>query len=136
MDISWSFMVHKILGTWNFGFVKPTVPPRGGDLLATGFLTLNWNDRSPVGPLARRSFQLHQAIRRKAQGNSRNFGSSQRFSRYGMVWPPTHPCSQRTKRDLVLLLGGNCRYPGLSGTWQERNLQMCLYGYSMATQTG
>ncbi|CAL1164881.1 unnamed protein product [Cladocopium goreaui] len=27
-----------------------------------GFLALNWNDRSPVGALARRSFQLHQEL--------------------------------------------------------------------------
>lgn len=29
---------------------------------AAGFLALDWNDRSPVGPLSRKSFQLHQEL--------------------------------------------------------------------------
>jgi glycine/D-amino acid oxidase-like deaminating enzyme len=41
------------------GSIAPAASGKAG-----GFLALDWNDYSPVGPLARRSFELHQEIAR------------------------------------------------------------------------
>lgn len=51
----------------DFGIASTLVDPTGtiapaASGKAGGFLALDWNDYSPVGPLARRSFQLHQDI--------------------------------------------------------------------------
>lgn len=51
----------------NFGIKTTVVDPTGSIAPAAsgkagGFLALDWNDWSPVGPLARRSFQLHQEL--------------------------------------------------------------------------
>lgn len=50
-----------------FGLASTLVDPTGtiapaASGKAGGFLALDWNDGSPAGPLARRSFQLHQEI--------------------------------------------------------------------------
>ena len=50
-----------------FGVASTLVDPTGtiapaASGKAGGFLALDWNDYAPVGPLARRSFQLHQEI--------------------------------------------------------------------------
>lgn len=51
----------------NFGVRSTVVDPTGriapaASGKAGGFLALDWNDWSPVGPLARRSFALHQEL--------------------------------------------------------------------------
>eukprot|EP00547_Thalassionema_nitzschioides_P001036 CAMPEP_0194208084 /NCGR_PEP_ID=MMETSP0156-20130528/6636_1 /TAXON_ID=33649 /ORGANISM="Thalassionema nitzschioides, Strain L26-B" /LENGTH=390 /DNA_ID=CAMNT_0038934975 /DNA_START=207 /DNA_END=1377 /DNA_ORIENTATION=- len=46
------------------GTIAPAASGKAG-----GFLALDWNDYSPVGPLARRSFQLHQEIADKLGGD-------------------------------------------------------------------
>ena len=51
----------------NFGIRTTVVDPTGQVASAAsgkagGFLALDWNDWSPVGPLARRSFSLHQEL--------------------------------------------------------------------------
>lgn len=51
----------------DFGIASILVDPTGriapaASGKAGGFLALDWNDYSPVGPLSRRSFQLHQDI--------------------------------------------------------------------------
>lgn len=51
----------------NFGIRTTVIDPSGriapaASGKAGGFLALDWNDFSPVGPLARRSFQLHQDL--------------------------------------------------------------------------